>query len=113
MTNTELKEKLRDLSNLYYKKQEEIRLEYLGKQQEILNEQANDVHRFNIGDIICSGNRYIKITGFYGSYSNFLKEAFYVTYQGIELTKKLQPRKDGSTFEIYDDGREITKIEAK
>ena len=113
MTDQELKEVLKAEHRLYLERQEELRLEFEKKKQDILNAHANEVHRFNVGDIVLSGDRYVKITRFYGSYSNFLKEPFYVTYHGIELTKKLQPRKDGFELDIYDDGREITKIEQK
>lgn len=113
MTKKELKEILDAEYKLFLERQEELRQNFQEKKQAVLDAYANENHRFNVGDILCFNNRYIEVTNFYGVYSNFTKDPFYVTYRGTELTKQLKPRKDGTITEFYDDGREITKIEKK
>lgn len=109
MTYLELTEKINEAKNEYYRKEYELGEELKRKKDEFLAEYTKENHRFEIGDIICSFGRYIKVESFKGEISSGGK--FYVTYFGPELTKKLQPRKDGFRTSFYDDGREITKIE--
>lgn len=111
MTFDELKEKLKENSNEYYRREKELREEFNCKKAEIIDEYTKENHRFHIGDILCSNNRYIKVDSYYGTLDS--RGVFYVTYKGPELTKKLHPRKDGFRTSFYDDGREITKIEKK
>lgn len=110
MTLDELKLKIGETIQEYGRKCSELKKEMESKQSEFMAEYTKENHRFNIGDILKFNDRYIKVEGYYGTLNG---GKFYVTYIGPELTKKLQPRKDGSTFPFYDDGREITKIEVK
>lgn len=77
-----------------------------------LDRWAWDNARFNMGDIIESQGTIIKIEKRIGRHSTYYgSKTLYVEYRGPQLTKKLQPRKDESCASIYDDGREINKIE--
>ena len=77
---------------------------------EILQAWASENKRFNIGDIIESRGSIIKIENFRGAYSAYDEVSLYVIYSGTCMTKKLQPRRDGSMLVIYDDGREVKLI---
>lgn len=111
MTLDELKLKIGETIQEYDRKCSELKKDMKAKQSEFMDEYTRGNHRFNIGDILQFNDRYIKVDGYYGTLDN--RGVFYVTYVGPELTKKLQPRKDGSRFHLYDDGRKITKIEKK
>lgn len=111
MTFDELKSKIGETIQEYGKKQAELEQEMKKKQSEIMAEYTKENHRFNVGDILQFNGMYIKVDRYYGTLDN--RGVFYVTYVGPELTKKLQPRKDGNRFRFYDDGREIIKIEKK
>ena len=76
----------------------------------ILQAWASENNRFNIGDIIECNGGIIKIEQFRGVYSNYYEQKLYITYIGACLTKKLQPKKDGTKLAIYDDGREVKLI---
>ena len=89
---------------------EQLRFERNRKTQEAANEVARSIARFKVGDILEADNRIIEVTLIKALISPYYKDMICVTYHGLELTKKLQPRKDGNRFDIYDDGREITKI---
>lgn len=80
------------------------------EKQKILNQWANANARFKVGDILQMCDTIIKVTKFYGKYSNYYGQKLYVTYYGVRLTKKLTPCKDGSMTDVYDDGREIKKL---
>lgn len=110
MNGNECLKMLGEEAKRYAAENEERRKLHLKKNQSILNQWAKGNARFKVGDIICANDTIIKITNFYGVYSQYMKEKLYVTYIGQQLTKALKPRKDGSTRSIYDDGREITKI---
>lgn len=109
MTLDELKLKIGETIQEYGRKCSELKKEMEAKQSEFMAEYTKENHRFNIGDILKSNDRYIKVDGYYGTLDS--RGTFYVTYLGPELTKKLQPRKNGFRTSFYDDGREITKIE--
>lgn len=74
-----------------------------------MNDYAIEHARFELGDILKFNDRYIKVEEIRGDYNRF-KGEYYAIYVGPELTKQLKPRKDGSRFPFYDDGREIIKI---
>ena len=77
-----------------------------------LNKWAWNNARFKLGDIIESQGTVIKIDQRIGRHSAYYgSRTLYVEYRGPQLTKKLQPRKDESRSSIYDDGREIVKLE--
>lgn len=109
MTFDELKENINEAIREYHSKEYELGEELKRKKAKFMDEYTKENHRFNIGDILKSNDRYIKVDGYYGTIDS--RGTFYVTYLGPELTKKLQPRKDGFRTSFYDDGREITKIE--
>lgn len=110
MNSNECLKMLGEEAKRYAAENEERRKLHRKKSQFILNQWAKGNARFKVGDIICANDIIIKITDFYGVYSQYMEEKLYVSYFGQQLTKALKPRKDGSTRSIYDDGREITKI---
>lgn len=76
-----------------------------------LNKWAYNNARFNVGDIIESQGTIIQIDQRIGRHSGYYgTKTLYIEYRGPQLTKKLQPRKDESRASIYDDGRDIKKI---
>lgn len=110
MNRDECLKMLGEEAKRYAAENEEKRNLHRKKNQFILNQWAKDNARFKVGEIICANDTIIKITDFYGVYSQYMEEKLYVTYYGQQLTKALKPRKDGSMRSIYDDGRGITKI---
>ena len=94
----------------YSAEAETIRKRHEENKQKILNQWARDNARFKVGDIIKSNDNIIKVTGFYGVHSLYHVDKLYITYRGQSLTKALKPRKDGSTQDLYDDGRIIEKL---
>lgn len=111
MTEQELKETLILLNKRKIDEETEVKLKYRKLRYQILKKWADENKRFDVDDIIESNNQIIKITGYFGETMYSGKP--YVTYKGICLTKKLTPKKSGDTTNIYDDGREIKKIEIK
>ena len=87
-----------------------IEREYRQKKREVLKQWAKEHARFQVGDILSDGRRFMKVTNFEGNETKYIQFKCYVTYYGIELTKQLKPRKDGSTMSIYDDGSKVIKI---
>lgn len=86
------------------------------RKQELINRYARENARFQIGDIIRANETTIRVDEIYGletKYTIYVRGIVYVVYRGVILTKKLEPKKSGEIFTIYDDGREITKIEKK
>ena len=79
--------------------------------QAALNQWARDNAEFNVGDIIASNDIIIKVEKIVGRHSPYYRtKTLYAEYIGKQLTKKLQPRKDGQENRIYGDGRKITKL---
>ncbi len=101
---------LADESVRFRAEKDELEKRHRLKKQEILNQWAKANAKYNVGDILQMNEIIIKVTGFYGSHSDYLNEKLYVTYRGLHLTKSLKPRKDGGEMTIYDDGREIKKL---
>lgn len=110
MNNNDCLKMLGEEKRRYLLETEESRKRHNANNQKILNQWAKANARFKVGDIIQSNDNIIKVTGFYGVYSLYNVDKLYVTYRGILLTKALKPRKDGSTMDLYDDGREIKKL---
>lgn len=110
MKNDECLKMLGEESKRYSAEAEEIRKRHNANKQKILNQWAKANARFKVGDIIKSNDNIIKVTGFYGVHSLYHVDKLYITYRGQLLTKALKPRKDGSTQDLYDDGREIEKL---
>lgn len=110
MTHEELKKAVNDVNEYYRKQIEELENKKKSFVKQLMNDWANENSEYKIGDIIESNLTIIQITKITGEYSSY-NSYFYPVYHGIVLTKQLKPRKDGSTFTIYDDkGRVITKI---
>ena len=79
--------------------------------QSALNQWARDHAEYQVGDIITANDTIIQVERFIGRHSAYYgSKTLYVEYRGPQLTKKLQPRKDGQISSIYDDGREVKKI---
>ena len=79
--------------------------------QATLNQWARDNAEYQVGDIITVNDTIIQVERLIGRHSAYYgSKTLYVEYRGPQLTKKLQPRKDGQISSIYDDGREIKKI---
>lgn len=74
-----------------------------------LDKWAYDNARFNRADIIESQGTIILVDSRRGRKKMYANE-LYVEYRGPQLTRKLEPRKDGQIMSIYDDGREVKKI---
>ena len=74
-----------------------------------LDKWAYDNARFHRADIIESQGTIILVDSRRGRAKMFHNE-LYVEYRGPQLTRKLEPRKDGQIMSIYDDGREVKKI---
>lgn len=110
MKNDECLKMLGAEDKRYAQEAEELRKRHNANKQKILNQWAKANARFKTGDILQSNDSIIKVTGCYGVYSLYYVDKLYITYRGQALTKALKPRKDGSTFDFYDDGRKITKI---
>ena len=110
MKNDDCLKMLGEENKRYSLETEESRKRHNENKKKILNQWAKANARFKVGDIIQSNDNIIKVTGFYGSHSDYLNEKLYVTYRGLHLTKSLKPRKDGNTMDLYDDGREIKKL---
>lgn len=84
--------------------------QYRKNKQDILDRWAREMARFKEGDIILANDVYMRVTEVRGCVSCGKPTA---VYYGKTLTKKLQPRKYGCGTTIYDDGREIKRIERK
>ena len=79
--------------------------------QETLNQWARDHAEYQVGDIITANDTIIQVKSLFGCHSAYYgSKTLYVEYRGPQLTKKLRPRKDGQISSIYDDGRDIKKI---
>jgi hypothetical protein len=79
--------------------------------QAALNQWARDNAEYQVGDIITANDTIIQVERLIGHHSAcYGSKTLYVEYRGPQLTKKLQPRKDGQISSIYGDGREIKKI---
>lgn len=79
--------------------------------QAALDQWARDNAEFKVGDIIASDDIIIKVEKVVGRHSQYYgTKTLYAEYIGKQLTKKLQPRKDGQKTSIYGDGRKITKL---
>ena len=110
-TDKECLKLLADYEQAYEKDLKEARQRRDNRKSIALNKWANVNARFNVGDIINSQGIIIQIDQRHGRYSPYYgTKKLYVEYRGPQLTKKLQPRKDGERNSIYDDGREIKKI---
>lgn len=110
-TDEECLKLLADYEQAYKKDLEEAMKRRDNRKSIALNKWAYVNARFNIGDIIESQGTIIQIDKRYGRHSPYYgTKRLYVEYRGLQLTKKLQPRKDGERNSIYDDGREIKKI---
>ena len=110
-TNEECLKLLADYEQAYEKDLKEARQRRDNRKSIALNKWANANARFNVGDIIESQGTIIQIDQRYGRHSTYYgTKGLYVEFRGPQLTKKLQPRKDGQRSSIYDDGREIKKI---
>lgn len=110
-TDEECLKLLEDCERAYEKESKEARQRRDNRKSIALNKWANVNARFNVGDIIESQGTIIQIDQRYGRHSPYYgTKSLYVEYRGLQLTKKLQPRKDGERNSIYDDGREIKKI---
>ena len=71
---------------------------YKGSLNEIYKQYAFDLRKFKIGDIIKNNGTTIIIE----SFSAYKRQGFpEPVYSGKELTKKLEPRKDGNIGSIY------------
>lgn len=111
-TDEECLKILADYEQAYEKDLKEAKQRRDNRKSIALNKWANVNARFNVGDIIESQGTIIQIDQRYGRHSPYYgTKRLYVEYRGPQLTKKLQPRKDGERSSIYDDGREINKIE--
>ena len=106
MTNEELFDKLNKLRLEQRKRIGEIEIDFDLRRKGVLREWAQEHARFDIGDILQMENITIRVERFHGRCTS----KPYVAYYGPVLTKKLQPRKDGFHTDIYDDGREIIKL---
>lgn len=110
MTHEELKKAVNDVNEYYRKQIEELESKKKSFVHQLMDDWANENSEFKVGDIIESNMHIIKITKITCDYSEY-HSYFYPVYYGIVLTKQLKPRKDGSTFTIYDDEDEvITKL---
>ena len=110
MTHEELKKAVNDVNEYYRKQIEELESKKKSFVHQLMNDWANENSRYKVGDIIESNLTIIKITKITCDYSSY-NSYFYPVYHGTVLTKQLKPRKDGSTFTIYDDeDRVITKL---
>lgn len=110
-TDEECLKLLADYDQAYEKDLKEAKQRRDNRKSIALNKWANVNARFNVGDIIESQGTIIQIDQRYGRHSPYYgTKRLYVEYRGPQLTKKLQPRKDGERSSIYDDGREIKKI---
>ena len=110
-TDEECLKLLSDYEQAYEKDLKEARQRRDNRKSIALNKWANVNARFNVGDIIESKGTIIQIDQRYGRHSPYYgTKSLYVEYRGPQLTKKLRPRKDGERSSIYDDGREIKKI---
>ena len=82
--------------------------------QAALNQWARDHAEYQVGDIITANDTIIQVERLIGRHSAYYgSKTLYVEYRGQQLTKKLQPRKDGQISSIYDDGREIKQLKAE
>lgn len=110
MTQEELRKAVKETNEHYQKQIEELEKNKRSFVQKLMDYWANENSEFKVGDIIESNMNIIKITKITGDYSKY-DSYFYPVYHGIMLTKQFKPRKDGSTFTIYDDkDRVITKL---
>ena len=110
MNREECLKVLAETQKKHVAEEEELKKRQRIEKQRILNQWAKANARFNVGDILQSGDIIIKVTSFFGKFSYYCKEKLYVEYYGVCYTKKLQTRKDGSSTTVYDDGREIKKL---
>ena len=92
---------------------EEYEASWEKRKRELVNRYVRENARFNVGDIIRANETTIRVGKIYASESMYLPGIVYIVYRGVILTKKLEPKKSGDLYTIYDDGREITKIEKK
>ncbi len=109
MTKEELYQCLDAMNNEY----SDYQASWKKRKQELLNKYVQEHARFQIGDIIRANETTIRVDGIYALESMFVRGNVYTVYRGVILTKKLEPKKSGDLYTIYDDGREITKIEKK
>ena len=109
MTDGEAFIQLHELYNEECQTLDKTRKEYVQRRRAILNEWAAEHARFKIGDILQMNSIIIQVEQIIGQ-SLTIGSGLYVTYYGRRLTTRKQPTKDGSYASVYDDGREIIKL---
>lgn len=109
MTDQETKDKLKMLRIKESEQLDKVRKEYAYQRQAVLDEWAKEHTRFNVGDILQMGSIKICVVLIIGCQSTF-GDYLYVTYYGPTVTNKFLPTKDGFHTTVYDDGREIIKL---
>ena len=85
-----------------------LRKTYRSKRQKVLDKWAAENARFMPGDFLKSDSFIIKVDKIRGGLT--YRNTLYAVYYGPAYTTKLKPRKDGFNTSIYDDGREIIKL---
>lgn len=109
MTDGEAFMQLHELYNEECQTLDKTRKEYAQRCRTVLNEWAAEHARFKIGDILQMSSIIIRVEQIIGERLT-IGSGLYVTYYGRRLTTRKQPTKDGSYASVYDDGREITKL---
>lgn len=110
MTNEDLILHITAIRVCEEKEIERVRRQSRIDQQKMLNGWAKEHARFQIGEIIRSGEITIVVDKLIGRLG--INNKPYVEYKGHVLTRKLTYRKDGWVSSIYDDSpeRDIVKV---
>ena len=109
MTDGEAFTKLHEIFDEENKALNTVRMDYVQRRRTILDEWAAEHARFKIGDILQMNSIIIRVEQIIGK-SLTIGSGLYVTYYGRRMTTRKQPTKDGSYTSVYDDGREIIKL---
>jgi len=109
MTDSEAFTELHKIFDEENKALNTVRMDYVQRRRTILDEWAAEHARFKIGDILQMSSIIIQVEQIIGE-SLTIGSGLYVTYYGRRLTTRKQPTKDGSYASVYDDGREIIKL---
>lgn len=105
MTTDKCLEQIKEAAKKRDEMIDRVREFYRKRAQAVLNEWAYDNRRFDVCDILEFNGRMIEVGWVTGRIGVAGKP--YVVYHGLELTKQMKYRKDGTRMEFYDDGRDI------
>lgn len=112
MTTEELNKTIKEAEFKYNSELSRLKTELELAKKEAYTTWAEENASFKIGDVIAypDSDTRIRIEKIGGGYSAYTGK-YYVIYYGPNLTKKLTVMKNGNPhFSMYEDGREIIKL---